>query len=96
VQAVLSLIRVMAQTPHGSWQACPHFGIRDLFEQARARPGLPQNAIQEINLALADLGIAGLRVESVTKDRQENRDVDSYTVKVVSTADPGKTYSVQV
>jgi hypothetical protein len=96
VPAVLSLIRVMANTPHGSWKGCPHFGLRNFFEQARARPDLPQAAIQEVNLALADLGITGLRVESITKDEQENRDVDSYSVKIASTTEAGRTYSVSV
>ena len=94
VQAVLSLIRVMASTPHGSWEGCPHFGMRDFFEQARTRPDLPQAAIQEMNLALADLGIVNIRVESISKESQESRDVDSYTVKIASASEVAKTYSV--
>jgi hypothetical protein len=94
VQAVLSLIRVMATTPHGSWKGCPHFGMRDYFEFARARPELPQAAIKEVNLALNDLGISGLRVESISRDPQANRDVDTYTVKISSTTEAGKTYTV--
>jgi len=96
VQAVLALIRVMANTPHGSWAGCPHFGMRDFFEQARVRPDLPQAAIQEANLTLTDLGITGLRVESIAREPQVQRDVDTYTVKIVSTAGAGETYSVSV
>lgn len=96
MQAVLSLIRVMATTPHGSWKGCPHFGMRDFFEQARTRPELPQAAIQEVNLALSDLGITGFRVESIARDPQVKRDVDEYSVKIASTTEGGKTYSLNV
>ncbi len=96
VQAVLSLIRVMANTPHGSWKGCPHFGLRDFFEQARTRPDLPQLAIQEVNLALKDLGITNLKIERISKEAQTNRDVDTYEVTVASSAEAGKKYSVNV
>jgi hypothetical protein len=96
VQAVLSLVRVMAQTPHGSWQGCPHFGFRDFFEQARMRPDAPQLAAQEANLALEDLGVLHLRVESIVKEAQGNRDVDSYIVTLANAAEAGKTYSLSI
>lgn len=99
MEAVLSLIRLMANTPHGSWAGSPHFGLRDYFEQARTRPDLPQLAIQEANLALKDLGIVNIRVESIVKEPQADRDVDSYAVALVSTqagAEPGKIYSMNV
>ena len=96
VQAVLSLIRVMASTPHGSWEGCPHFGFRDFFEQARTRPDLPQLALQEMNLALKDLGITNLQVSSIAKEPQANRDVDSYVVSLASTVEAGKTFTVSV
>jgi hypothetical protein len=96
VQAVLSLIRVMATTPHGSWKGCPHFGLRNFLEQARGRPDSSQAALQEVNLALKDLGIVNLRVESFVKEAQQERDVDSYVVTLASTSEPGKTYSVSV
>jgi len=100
VQATLALIRVMAQTPHGSWQGCPHFGLRDFFEQARARPELPQLALEEANLALQDLGIAELRIQSIAKEPQSERDVDAYSVTLASRraagAEPEKTYSMNV
>ena len=86
----------MAVTPHGSWEGCPHFGLRDFFENARVRPELPQQAMQEMNLALKDLGITDLQVSAITKEAQKNRDVDSYVVTLASTRDPGKTYTVGV
>ena len=86
----------MANTPHGSWKGCPHFGLRDFFEQARTRPDLPQLAIQEVNLALKDLGITALKIERISKEAQTNRDVDTYEVTVASSAEAGKTYSVNV
>lgn len=86
----------MANTPHGSWKGCPHFGLRDFFEQARVRPDLPQLAIQEVNLALKDLGIVNIRIERIAKEAQTDRDIDSYAVTVVSSAEAGKTYSVNV
>ena len=91
MQAVLTLIRVAANTPHGSWKGCPHFGLRDYFEQARTRPDLPQKAIEELNEALTDLGIAAYRVESISRDPRVNRDVDEYTVKIA-----GESHSVSI
>jgi len=98
VQAILDLIRVMATTAHGSWKGCPHFGLRDFFEQARVRPDLPQLAIQEVNLALKDLGISNIQVQKIVKEAQSNRDIDSYAVTLVSTsgAEADRTYSVNV
>lgn len=90
----------MATTPHGSWKGCPHFGLRDFFEQARVRPDLPQLAIQEVNLALKDLGIVNLQVHKIAREAQTDRDVDSYAVTIVSKAQNGaeadRTYSVDV
>jgi hypothetical protein len=100
VQAILDLIRVMATTPYGSWKGCPHFGLRDFFEQARMRPDLPQLALQEINLALKDLGIVNFEVQKIDKEAQTNRDVDSYAVTIASRTKTGagadRTYSVGI
>ena len=84
-EAIVSLVGVMARTPHGSWMGSSHFGLREFFEEARVRPELPQLALQELNLALQDLGIVHYRVESVAKQAQENRDVDSYVLTLAST-----------
>jgi hypothetical protein len=91
VEAVLAVIRIMASTPNGSWAGCAHFGIRDFFEQARTHPELPQRAIDEANLALQDLGITQYRIESIVKERQADRDVDSYAVTLASADDIRRT-----
>jgi hypothetical protein len=96
VDAILSLIRVMAATPHGSWAGTPHFGIRDFFEQARARPELPGQALQEINRTLEDLGITHFRVQAITREPQAKQDEDSYVVTLASTGPEGQTYAVKV
>ena len=80
---MVGLLRVMAATPHGSWAGCPHFGMRDFFEQARLRPELVQTALREANLALEDLGIASFRLDSISKEAQRDRDVDEYNVTLL-------------
>jgi hypothetical protein len=87
VEAILTIIRLMASTPHGSWAACAHFGIRDFFEQARALPELPRRAVEEANLALQDLGIVDYRIEKISKEQQNEPDIDSY---VVTLTGPGE------
>lgn len=74
-QAVLSLIDVMVRTPQGSWSGCRRFGLREYFEQARMRPGLPQAAVHEANLALEELGITDVRIQAIETDGG-----DSYSV----------------
>lgn len=95
-EAILALVRVMATTPHGSWAGSEHFGLRDRFEQARARPDLPQQAAQEINRALDDLGITHYRVQSIAAEPHPNRDVDSYVVTLAATDASGETLTVKV
>lgn len=96
VDAILSLIRVMATTPHGSWAGTRHFGIRDLFEQGRVRPELPAQAMQEINRALEDLGITHYRVQSIAKEPQAKQDEDSYVVTLASADPDGQVVSRKV
>ncbi|MGH9450180.1 MAG: hypothetical protein ACRD11_06505 [Terriglobia bacterium] len=93
-EAILTLIRAMARTPHSSWSGSSHFGLRDLFEEARRRPGVAQFAVQELNLALQDLEITRFRVESITKESQADRDVDSYVVQLVSTVEGGASFAI--
>jgi hypothetical protein len=59
------LLGIMARSPHAKWAGSRHFGLRDFLEDARARPERLQEAVQELNLAFADLGIA-LRAKSIT------------------------------
>jgi len=55
----------MARTPHGKWAGSRHFGLRDFLEDARTRPERLQEAVGELNLAFADLGV-NLRALSMT------------------------------
>jgi hypothetical protein len=93
-ESVMSLLRLMAGTPGGSWPGSAHFGVRDIFEKARTQPDAPKIATERMNRALIDLGIADYRVESVVKDVSSNRDVDEYVVTIVSTVEGAKTYSM--
>ena len=52
--------------------------------------------MQEMNLALKDLGITDLQVAGIAKEPQANRDVDSYVVTLASTREAGKTFTVNV
>lgn len=94
-EAVLSLLRVMANTPHQSWAGSPHFGLRELLEQSRARPEKVQFALEEMNRALETLGVTGFRVASITPDSSPGDEASRWVVKLVSTVDSAKTYSLQ-
>lgn len=63
----MQLISIMASTPHGSWAACPSFGLRTLLEDARVRPELLQKAVEQANCALQELGIANVRLERINR-----------------------------
>ena len=78
--SVLSLLQMMARTPQGSWQACPQFGLRDLFEHGRQRADLPRLAADRINGTLTDLGIHEYIVTEVVRELSANRDVDTYSI----------------
>jgi hypothetical protein len=94
VEAVLTLIRLMAATPGGSWSGSRNFGVRDLFEGARTNPNAARQAAERMNRALNDLYITGYRVESIMKEAPSVQDVDTYVVTLVSTVDESRTYSV--
>jgi hypothetical protein len=70
----------MASTPRGSWPGCASFGFRDYFEEDTTRPELPAAAIEAANQAFAELGIDGLRVESIVKDDSANQGTHTYAV----------------
>jgi hypothetical protein len=94
VESIVGLLRLMAQTPGGSWHGSADFGVRDIFERARIQQDAPKIATERINRALIDLGITGYRVESIAKEVSLNRDVDSYLVTIVSTVDGSRSYSM--
>ena len=96
VNAIVDLVSVMAKTPHGSWIGSRHFGLREFFEESRAQPGLPWQALQELNLALEDLGILDYRVQEIVKESPARADTDAYVVKIVSTSEGGQAHSLRL
>jgi len=82
-EAIVLLVRAMARTPHGSWIGSSHFGLRDFFEGARTRLSPVQTAIEELNLALWDLGITHYRVRAATRERSSQIGADSYFLTLV-------------
>ena len=89
----MSLVRVMANTPHGSWAGSPSFGLRELLEQSRAQPEKIQFAMEEMNRVLDSLGIISFRVDSIRSESSSADEVTRWVVTLVSTADRAKTYS---
>ena len=87
-EAVIQTLRLMAQTPHGSWKGCPSFGLRNLFEDARRVTEAPRRAVEAINRSLEDLGIEGWRVSGIESDNNPFAETRSYSVIVESTDDP--------
>ena len=84
--SLLSLLQMMARTPQGSWQACPGFGLRDLFEGGRQRADLARLAAERINDTLEDLGIDEFTVSEVVRELSTNRDVDTYSITLQNKA----------
>ncbi len=84
--ALLSLLQMMARTPQGSWQACPGFGLRDLFEDGRQRADLARAAADRINGTLRDLGIDDFSVTEVVREISTNRDTDTYSITLENAA----------
>src|SRR5262249_6771466 len=94
VESVVALVRLMASTPSGSWGGCSDFGVRDIFEGARIQPEAPRIAAEKMNRALEDLEIKSYRIAGIVKEPATERDVDVYTVMIVSTADESKSYPI--
>jgi len=94
--AIVALVEVMARTPRGSWIGSRHFGLREFFEEARAHAELSPLAIQELNLALADLGITEYRVEDIVREPQTQGRSDSYILKIVSTTEDGQGHTLRL
>jgi hypothetical protein len=93
-EAILSLLRVIANTPHGSWEGGRHFGLRELLDESRARPDRVQVAVEEMNLSLDSLGITNFRVESIQCESAPADEASRWVVTLVSTVDRTKTYSL--
>jgi hypothetical protein len=77
--SLIALLQTMARTPQGSWQACPSFGLRDLFED-RMRADLPRLAQQRITQTLEDLGMAQYTVHEVVREISNDRGTDVYAI----------------
>ena len=84
----------MANTPHGSWAGCPHFGLREILEESSTRSEKVQVAMDQINRALEDLGITNFQVEAITRDSVAGAEVGQWTITLASTVEPGRTFSV--
>jgi uncharacterized protein YjiS (DUF1127 family) len=92
--ALLSLIEIMARTPHGSWRGSVHFGLRDYFQGARGRPELTKMALEELNRALADLGIDKYRVESIIRETAVGEDSEVYAISLSSGGQPSQVFRI--
>jgi hypothetical protein len=86
----------MANTPHGSWAGCPHFGLRELLEQSSTRPEKIGVAKEEINRALEDLGVTNFRVEAIHRDSVAGAEVAQWTIILASTTEPDRTFSLEL
>jgi hypothetical protein len=78
--AILALIEMMARTPHGSWPGSPHFGLRDYLHVSGAQGDVAKTALDEVNHALADLGIQNYRVESLVRETFPGEDSAAFIV----------------
>ena len=81
-QSVLALLAIMARTPQGSWQGCPVFGLRDLFEDRGNRADLARAVAERINETFADLGMQDYVVTEVVRELSSTRETDTYTLRL--------------
>jgi hypothetical protein len=88
--AVLSLIEIMARTPHGSWVGSRHFGLRDFLQGAGGRPEFTKTALDELNRALADMGIDKYKVESIVRETGSAEDSSVYAISLSSKDGPSQ------
>jgi hypothetical protein len=95
VDAVVSVIEVMARTPHGSWAGSEVFGVRDLLAEAQRRPELLRDIVREMNRALEDLGIGLVKVESIQLESASAGE-SGYLITLAAASGPPRTHSVRV
>ena len=67
------------RTPHGKWAGSKHFGLRDFLEEARTRPERIEQAKEELNQTLQEVGMR-YRVESIVRQPRTSRDVDAFSL----------------
>lgn len=86
-------MRVMAATPYGSWAACPPFGLRELLELSGTARERIELAVNEMNKALQELGIADFRVEDLTRESRTGEDASEWIVTLATTSERSRTFS---
>lgn len=94
--AILSLIEIMARTPHGSWGGGIHFGLREHLAGAAGRPGLAKAALDELNQALADLGIGIYKVDSIVREMAAAPGADVYAISLKSTNEQSQVFRISI
>jgi hypothetical protein len=80
VASLIALLQMMARTPQGSWQACPAFGFRDLFEDRRLRSDTAALTQIRINATLEDLGITDYVVTDVVREISSLNEMETYSI----------------
>ena len=82
--AILSLLEMMARTPHGSWPGNAQFGLRDYLHSSSRSEGL-KAVLDELNRTLGDLGIQNYRVESLDRETASGEGFVVFAVTLAST-----------
>lgn len=95
-EAILQFFRAMASTPSGSWTGSPYFGLRDLFEQAKARPELIRAAVEQANAAFRDLGIMSYSIERIIRNPAPAPGSESFEVVLTANDESKQTLSLSV
>lgn len=90
------MIHVMAATPEGSWEGCPHFGVRNLFASPAVRHDILVFAADRMNAALEDLGITRYRIDKIEKETSTKVSQNSYIVTLAVAADLEQIYTASV
>ena len=88
-ESVVQLLRLMAQTPHGSWKGSKNFGLRNLMQESARRGSATRQATEAINNALKDLGIDDWKVVSIERDSSLAEETAQYSVSVQRVGDDG-------
>jgi len=84
--SLIALMKMMANTPAGSWAACPTFGLRDLFENSRQRADVATLAAIRINETFHSLGIENYVVTEVVREISPGRETDTYSITLENSA----------
>ena len=93
--SLIQLLQIMARTPAGTWEACPEFGLRDLFEDSRLRADVARIAMERTNRVLEDLGLGDFSIAEIVREISPLRDTDTYSI-TIARADRGDTFTTTV